>query len=68
MSLLGVGLGVVELVLDHRRLVAGHAELAQVALQADGEDDVLGLDACRPRPASSVKAPLAPRTAVTVAP
>ena len=43
-ALLGIGLGVVELVLDHRRLVAGHAELAQVALQADGEDDVLGLD------------------------
>ena len=39
--------GIVELVLDDARSSPGHAELAQVALQADGEDHVLGRDACR---------------------
>ncbi len=43
-GLVAVGLRVVELVLDDRRIFAGHAELARIALGADRENHVLGLD------------------------
>src|SRR5262249_21786374 len=35
---------IVELVLDERQVLAGHAELADVALQADAEDDEVAFD------------------------
>ena len=41
-----VGLGIVELVLDERKVFAGNAELAQIALQAYAENHGLGFHRC----------------------
>ena len=63
-----VFLGIVQLILDDAQVLAGHAQLAQVALQADGEHDVLRRRPCSPFASFSVNAPFCPVMAVTPAP